>query len=542
MDCKLTIHGIEVSKKEYWDYLGYDLGKDLLSRLTYTYQPRFGQAVTITNYIYERDRLYLPRRLLYALEKRGIFSVDLRLGGENLRGKSSKAEAQNDIIRAKVAPRHNQQIILDHIFKPGTAPEDASMGSIAGVKQAKSRSGLFSANSTKKGQSAIILWAQTGFGKTVTAGYIIERLGQKAIIIVPNKSLQKQAYNEMKEFFNGTKINLLGGFGRINGGIASDCPINEANICIAIIDSAIKQIRADVAFMRQFGLCIIDEVHTVQSEKRKIIFWAGQCLYMLGLTATPDKRDDYRDKIYKDHFCRIIKAEDLPGYELSENKFKVHVNFIYYSGPEEYTKTIINDKINAPDSSAIMKQLVNDPYRIYLLARMIKNLLIKSGRYVLVFSERVEHLYNMRDAIIEAFHSQLAEVTEADEANSPGKYGMIVLTGENGTEEIQKYAREKARIIFTTYKYSVVGLNVPKIDTIIFSTPQKAQHDQKIGRAMRFGGNEAITRQVYDIVDKQTIYMGQKRKRMPIYEGKSATYSHVNIDWEEINAEISAAK
>lgn len=489
MNCQITNKGVKVRLAEFWDFMGREDGRLLLGCLTHSYQPAIGPMRVIRNYVYGKRSLYLPR---YVLNK---------LGDEYFMVKNGLQECPAiGELRPTTPPYKNQQLVIDHLM-----------------------AGPFSEENARVGQSAIILCAATGFGKTVLAFNIASRLGQKAIFIAPNKSIQGQAYEEIQEFFAGAKINLLGGHASTlkKSGMAS-CPLEEANICLAVINSVIKKISADKRFMCQFGLCIYDEVHMIKSPINKCVLWRGQCKYSLGMSATPDERDDLCDKIYKAHFSNIIWANKVPGFEASSHQFKCHVNFIYYAGPKEFTELIMNPRTGAPDSQGIMSNIVEDPYRLKILGAIIAQICGVENRYLLVFSDR-------RDYATDLYNEALTHF----DGNNELMRGVVLLGGAKN-EAATKYARESAKVIFTTYKYSKVGFNVKRINTILFGTPEKAEHAQKVGRGFRYGSDMTITRQIYDIIDAKTIFCHQKKKRLPIYESLGATYKHSNVSYEDV--------
>jgi len=494
MDSNLTTKGVKIRIRKYWRYLGKKDGMEILDKLTSHHQPRIGQRQTIHNYIYGKNSIYLPR---FVIDKLGddYFNINNTLLGLD-------TDLSDDlVINPLIEPYNNQKVVIDYLMN-----------------------NYFTARDLLKGRSAVIVCAKTGFGKTILSFTLSYILKQKTIMIVPNKNVQSQTYTELKKFFSNTRICFLGGMASApkNSEIKSDCTLAESNICIAIINSTIKAINNDKNFMSQFGLCIYDEVHTIKSDKSKVVFWRGQCKYSLGLTATPNEREDNKDKIYKVHFSDIVYADDIEGFEANEHKFKCHVNFINYIGPAEFTYTLTNDKTGMCDPSAIMTNIINDPYRLIFIGRLLKKILESTNRCILAFSDR-------RDYATQVYNELLTEHFDDNE-----QMRGVILLGGGKNDDAMKYARDEARIIFTTYKFSKVGFNVPKINTIVFLTPEKAEHGQKVGRALRFGSDINITRHFYDIIDVKTIFFWQKKKRQLIYDELESTYSSKSVNYESI--------
>jgi superfamily II DNA or RNA helicase len=84
-------------------------------------------------------------------------------------------------------------------------------------------------------------------------------------------------------------------------------------------------------------------------------------------------------------------------------------------------------------------------------------------------------------------------------------------------EDDIKDAIDNSRIIFTTYQYSSVGVNIQKMNCMILCTPRKHNPEQIIGRILRNGSDINITRQIIDIVDCKSILYTQYYDRKKVY-------------------------
>ena len=62
---------------------------------------------------------------------------------------------------------------------------------------------------------------------------------------------------------------------------------------------------------------------------------------MLGLSATPEEREDNLDKITLWNIGPILDAKTIEGYTEKDIPFKGCVTCVKYYGPQEYTKTIL---------------------------------------------------------------------------------------------------------------------------------------------------------------------------------------------------------
>ena len=61
----------------------------------------------------------------------------------------------------------------------------------------------------RSGDRYQVLLGVTGSGKTYTMANVIEKLGKKALVLAPNKTLAAQLYSEFKEFFPNNAVEFF---------------------------------------------------------------------------------------------------------------------------------------------------------------------------------------------------------------------------------------------------------------------------------------------------------------------------------------------
>ena len=228
---------------------------------------------------------------------------------------------------------------------------------------------------------------------------------------------------------------------------------------------------------------VVHNCHHVSSRTFSSIFYKVQTKYMVGLSATPERKDGLSKIIYWFLGPLIISIKRETG--------KPSITFVRNDTTgytEEYNRL---GKINNP---SMITTLTKRQGRNELIVNLIISYL-KQQRKILVLSDRREHC--------ELILKQLPETIQA------GVYlgGMTTASRE---------ITINCSVIIGTYQASGEGFDVPELDTLILATP-KSDVEQAVGRILRQKNkNEPI---VIDIVDSFSIFNGQYYKRRKFYKG-----------------------
>lgn len=357
-----------------------------------------------------------------------------------------------------------------------------------------------------------LLQMDAGLGKTFVAAGVIARLKVKTCIIVSNKILRQQMIDDLNVAFN------------------NEIPLSKSkesieDINIIVINTALK---LPPSYWKQFGLVIMDEVHSYCSDKfMEIFFHADYSKYVLGMTATPERLDSM-ESVIKLHLGPVRSAELLYSQleSCKPSKFYGRAIKINYYGPDNYTKTIVNK--NGIMSPVLMaKQSLQDPIRMTISARFICDL-YDSGRNIYVFCQTKAPLKLLRRKIIKM-------AGRSDEYNKKIKNDTYIVTGDSTTDESNE-ARSEARIFLTTYSLSSKGLSLPRFDTLIFLTSMKSNMTQIVGRIFRKGSDESIQRLIIDIVDIRTKIKNQWYGRKKEYLSRGLMIEEADIKWNELSS------
>jgi superfamily II DNA or RNA helicase len=313
-----------------------------------------------------------------------------------------------------------------------------------------------------------ILSLPCGFGKTIMALYFLSILKKKTLIIVHREFLVTHWNNKIKEFLGEVKIKV----------IRSNTKEIDCDIGICILNT-LSITDFPNGFFDSFGNIIIDECHRVSTTTFSKIFFKINSNYMLGLSATPERKDNMM-KVIKWHIGDIIPIKRV--------KHVIDINvkrFILNSNKEKMFKGTFSDKLTT---------LLDSNFRNNIIVDVIINELNKSNRKFLVLSDRIEHLQKLK-IIINNF------------TNSVGFF-----IGGMSKSELKK--TEECSIILGTYVMASEGLDIPSLNCLVLASP-KIEILQTIGRISRL--HNRINPLIFDFIDILPVFITEADKRLKLY-------------------------
>ena len=134
-----------------------------------------------------------------------------------------------------------------------------------------------------------VLCAPTAFGKTVSAAAMIAERKVSTLILVHRTQLMDQWASRLSSFLgiDEKQIGKLGGGKRKQGGF----------IDIALMQSLNRKGEIDER-IAEYGQIIVDECHHLSAFSFEQILKSAKAKYVLGLTATPIRRDGHYPIIF----------------------------------------------------------------------------------------------------------------------------------------------------------------------------------------------------------------------------------------------------
>jgi superfamily II DNA or RNA helicase len=328
-----------------------------------------------------------------------------------------------------------------------------------------------------------VLCAPTAFGKTVTAAAMIARRGVNTLVLVHRTELLKQWQERLQSFLGVGK----GVVGTIGGGKAKP----TGQIDIAVMQSLSRQGEINPV-VENYGHIIIDECHHIGAASFDAILKVVKAKYVLGLTATPIRRDGQQPIIVMQ--CGPIRyTAAKPASAPHDLVVEPRSLFTRIDLPAE---TGIQD---------VFRHLAIDQARTAAIAAEVQDA-YQQGRKVLVLTERTEHL----DAILAALDGRVpAPFVLHGRMSKKQRAAMIT--------ELGGLPPEAPRILLATGKLVGEGFDHPALDTLALAMPisWKGTLQQYAGRLHREHATKTDVR-IIDFVDTghpALLRMWDKRQR-----------------------------
>jgi superfamily II DNA or RNA helicase len=332
-----------------------------------------------------------------------------------------------------------------------------------------------------------VLVAPSGSGKTVVGIHMIASRRTNTLVLVHRHPLLEQWRTQLSNFLEvGPEM-----IGQIGGGKDKRTGI----IDVAMLQSLIK--KGEVAdLVAGYGQIIIDECHHLPAVTFEQVLRQVKAQYILGLTATPYRRDGLQSIIHMQ--CGPIRH--IVSEKDQRTQGSLHHRLICrdtcFAGPAQELKPSIHN---------IYATLVEDKPRNQMIIDDLMQAL-EDGRSPILLTERREHL--------EFFAGKLTGIVP----------NVVVLRGGMGTkqrravmEHLASIPTDEKRVLLATGRYIGEGFDDAQLDTLFLAMPVswKGTLVQYAGRIHRLYAGKTEAR-IYDYVDRNNpmlMRMFQKRLR-----------------------------
>ncbi len=331
------------------------------------------------------------------------------------------------------------------------------------------------------------LSAPTGSGKTVMALYLIAKRMQPALIIVHTKELATQWIERIETFLGipGGEIGIIGAGKKIIGD----------KITVALVQSLYKCV--DEVSLRT-GHLIVDECHRTPSRTFSEAVTGFNSRYMLGLSATPWRRDNLTRLIFW-HIGDVHHEIDKTGLIETGDVLPAEIvvretDFDPFFDPvTEYSKMLseltANDGRNHLIASDVAKEIKNG-----------------DGRCCLVLTDRKKHCETIK-TLLKYRHKISSELLTGDVSDSERK------------DILDRLNSGEIKVLVATGQLIGEGFDCKNLSTLFIVTPIRFSGRvlQYLGRVLRPapGKNKAL---VYDYVDlKVDILKAAASSRQKVY-------------------------
>jgi superfamily II DNA or RNA helicase len=318
-----------------------------------------------------------------------------------------------------------------------------------------------------------------GYGKTVMALNIISKLQKKTLIIVHKEFLMNQWIERIQEYLPNAKV------GKIQGKVIDT---DNKDIVIGMLQSLSMKDLPETLF-QQFGLTVVDETHHIAAEVFSRSLFKIVTKYMLGLSATMERKDGLTHIFKK--FIGDIAYKIKKGN--SDDNVLVHT-IQYKYDDSEYNKVIYNFK-GQVHYSVMISRLCEFVHRSECILRVLcEELKKRPEQQVMILAHNKSLLKYLYDAI---------------EERNIATVGYYV----GGMKESALKESETKKVVIATYAMAEEALDIKSLSALILATP-KTDVTQATGRILRIKHKCPV---VYDIVDIHDIFQKQYIKRRKFY-------------------------
>lgn len=347
------------------------------------------------------------------------------------------------------------------------------------------------------GNRRFVLGDFTVTHNTVMALNIISKVQKKTLILVHKEFLMNQWIERIGEFLPSARI------GKIQG---PKFEVDDRDIVLGMIQTMYSRDFPAGAF-DSFGLTIIDEVHRIGSEEFSKTLLKTVTPYMLGISATVDRKDGLTSVLH-------MFIGDKIYHDDSEKEDPVIVRGIQFQHTDPDFIQMEYDFRGNPKYSTMISKLCDFGPRKNFIVKVTQDLLSEnSGKQIMILAHNRSLLTYLHDAI---------------QHKSIGTVGYYV----GGMKEKALKETEAKQIVLATYAMAAEALDIKTLSTLIMATP-KTDIEQSVGRILRSKHENPI---VVDIVDLHDTFQNQWKTRKRFY--KKCNYKIIyNTSGKYVNME-----
>ena len=342
-----------------------------------------------------------------------------------------------------------------------------------------------------------LICLHTGGGKTVCGLYIASQLKLPTLVLVHNTFLRDQWIERIKMFLPNARIGLFQG---------TNNQIEDKDIVVGMLQSiCLKEIHGDT--FKNIGFVIVDECHHIASEAFSQAVPKLTSKYMLGLSATPERKDKLMHVIHWFLGPLLYKSDTSDKVDPG-----VFVEVYEFDKGDEKFNEIIYTKGSTPVMSVplMINKLVEFEPRNKLLVELLTDVFDDSKRQILVLSDRVEHTKLLYDMLPEEIQKEAC------------------ILSRSVKPEVRTEWCETKRILIATYQMCKEGFDVPTLNTLLIATP-RPDVDQIVGRILRVEKSKrTVSPLILDVVDPA--FRRQFQERLTLYNKRNYKVDKMKLD------------
>lgn len=358
---------------------------------------------------------------------------------------------------------------------------------------------------TKRG----LLLSPTASGKSFII-YLLSRYhqehGRKILIVVPTTSLVSQMASDFVEYNKGRQLDIH----KIMAGVDKSI---DAEYTITTWQSIYKMPKD---WFEKFDVVIVDEAHLAKAKSlTKILEKMPTTEYRYGFTGTLDDTQTHE---------LVLTGLFGPVYKVTETKKLIDDNTLADFNIKAITLQYSDDTRKINKNKSYQEEID------WIVKNEARNKFIRNLAWSLPGNTLVLFQY------VEKHGKVLAPMLEKEGKDVHFIHGGVNADIRESVRGIVESTNDN--IILASYGTFSTGVNIKRLDNIIFASPSKSKirNLQSIGRVLRKGnGKEKAT--LYDIVDDLQ-WKSHKNFAVRHFMERVKTYSNEGFDFKIYNVDL----
>ncbi len=342
----------------------------------------------------------------------------------------------------------------------------------------------------------------TGAGKTVITAALSDAVSAygRSVVIVPNKSLVTQTYNDYVNM--GLDVGVFYGDLKEFGRQHTICTWQSLNVLLKNTRNA----EADITiqeFLEDVVCVIVDEVHMAKADALKTLLTGVMAHVPIrwGLTGTIPK-EPYEFLALKCAIGDVVGSLKAATLQEAGHLAQCHVNVVQLVDHVEYN-----------NYQSELKYLLETAGRLDYMAQLVGS--IRESGNTLILVDRVAAGQALTERIKDAvFISGATKATDRQ-------------------DEYDEVATAHGKVIVATYGVAAVGINIPRIFNLVLVEPGKSfvRVIQSIGRGIRKAEDKDFV-QIWDLTSTCKFAKRHLTKRKAFYKEANYPFTVEKTEWQ----------
>jgi superfamily II DNA or RNA helicase len=311
---------------------------------------------------------------------------------------------------------------------------------------------------------SILLCLHTGFGKTIFALYLASKIKMKTLVLCHRKIIIDQWVQAIKKYLPDVTVEILS---------TKKKPTADIVISNVLTIPKLNEDDPTRSTYKEYGCLLIDEIHTVCTEKFSESLFHIYPQWIIGLSATP-LRSDGMDKIIELYVGPEAIYRDM---------WRI---FNVYKLKTKFTPEIRKNNDGSIDWNSALESQALSEERNALLVRCISYF---KSRKILVLVKRKDHANTLKELL----YRNKEDVDTFMESDKSANYNC--------------------RVLIATFSKGGVGFDHPGLDMLIGAGDVEENFLQYLGRVFRKDDTAPI---YVDCIDENPIMKKHSNTRIKI--------------------------